>query len=166
MMGTMFEGIPTDGPFDGGPGEEMFRSLMVDEYSKQMAAQGGIGLSQSITRELLKMQEKSNDTPDQASVERLVALAERLIAALEADIAALKDGKPQNMQTPDPEIQKLTALYSREAGGFSPASAKGVPKQLMARLFDSTAHPRVAGAPRESSDARPQRERGHDPRHR
>ncbi len=59
MMGTMFEGIPTDGPFDGGPGEEMFRSLMVDEYSKQIAKQGGIGLSPSITQELLKMQEKS-----------------------------------------------------------------------------------------------------------
>ena len=59
MLGEMFEGISTDGPCGGGPGEEMFRSLMVDEYSKQMAAQGGIGLSQSITRELLKMQEKS-----------------------------------------------------------------------------------------------------------
>ena len=59
MLGTMFEGIPTDGPFGGGPGEEMFRSLMVDEYGKQMASQGGVGLSQAITRELLKMQEKS-----------------------------------------------------------------------------------------------------------
>jgi flagellar protein FlgJ len=60
MLGSMFEGIPTDGPFDGGPGEEMFRSLMVDEYGKQMASQGGIGLSQSIQSELLKMQEKAS----------------------------------------------------------------------------------------------------------
>jgi Rod binding domain-containing protein len=60
MLGTMFEGIPTDGPFDGGPGEEMFRSLMVDEYGKQMASQGGIGLSASIQRELLRMQEKAS----------------------------------------------------------------------------------------------------------
>jgi hypothetical protein len=35
----------------------MFRSLMIDEYGKQIAAQGGLGLSGDITRELLKRQE-------------------------------------------------------------------------------------------------------------
>ncbi len=53
----MFEGISTDGPFGGGQGEEMFRSLMLDEYGKQMANQGGFGLSQAITRQLLAHQE-------------------------------------------------------------------------------------------------------------
>lgn len=57
MMGQMFAGISADGPFGGGQGEEMFRSLMVDEYGKQIAAQGGIGLADSVTKSLLKHQE-------------------------------------------------------------------------------------------------------------
>lgn len=56
-LGTMFEGISTDGMFGGGAGEEMFRSLMIDQYGKQIAAQGGIGLAANVTRELLKTQE-------------------------------------------------------------------------------------------------------------
>jgi len=57
MLGQMFSGLSTDGPFGGGQGEAMFRSLMLDEYGKQMASQGGIGLASHITSELLKQQE-------------------------------------------------------------------------------------------------------------
>ncbi len=57
FLGQMFSGISTDGPFGGGQGEEMFRSLLMDEYGKQMSAQGGFGLSAAIQRELLKSQE-------------------------------------------------------------------------------------------------------------
>jgi len=56
-MGAMFDGISTDPPFGGGQGEAMFRSLMVDEYAKSMAAQGGIGLADSVTRQLLQYRE-------------------------------------------------------------------------------------------------------------
>jgi flagellar protein FlgJ len=56
MLNGMFEGVKTDGMFGGGEGEDMFRSLMVDEYGKQIAAQGGLGLSASVTQELLKQQ--------------------------------------------------------------------------------------------------------------
>lgn len=57
MLSTMFEGISTDGPFGGGQGEAMFRSLMLDEYGKQISAKGGFGLSDSITKQLLAYQE-------------------------------------------------------------------------------------------------------------
>jgi peptidoglycan hydrolase FlgJ len=57
FLGQMFDGISTDGPFGGGQGESMFRSLMLDEYGKQIAAQGGIGLASVVTQELLKTQE-------------------------------------------------------------------------------------------------------------
>jgi Rod binding protein len=60
MLGQMFEGISTDGPFGGGQGEQMFRSLMMDEYGKQIAKQGGIGIADSVSRELLKHQEAAN----------------------------------------------------------------------------------------------------------
>jgi len=56
MLGHMFAGIETDGPFGGGHGEEMFRSLMTDAMAKNMTKAGGIGLSDTIQREILKMQ--------------------------------------------------------------------------------------------------------------
>lgn len=57
MLGSMFEGISSEPPFGGGQGEEMFRSLMIDEYGKSIAGQGGIGLADVVTRQLLKGQE-------------------------------------------------------------------------------------------------------------
>ena len=57
MLNSMFEGIKTDGMFGGGEGEEMFRSMMIDEYGKQIVKQGGLGLSTQVTNELLKRQE-------------------------------------------------------------------------------------------------------------
>ena len=56
LLNNMFEGVKTDENFGGGEGEDMFRSLMVDEYGKQIAAQGGLGLYDSVSRELLKQQ--------------------------------------------------------------------------------------------------------------
>jgi Rod binding domain-containing protein len=57
FLGSMFEGISTDGPFGGGQGEAMFRSLMLDEYGKQVAGRGGFGLADAITKSLLAHQE-------------------------------------------------------------------------------------------------------------
>lgn len=56
MMQQMFAGVKTDGPFGGGPGEEMFRSVMTDAMAKQMSKSGGIGIAPAIEREMLKMQ--------------------------------------------------------------------------------------------------------------
>lgn len=57
MLNGMFEGISTDGMFGGGQGEQMFRSLLLDEYGKQITNQGGFGLSDAITKQLLAHQE-------------------------------------------------------------------------------------------------------------
>jgi Rod binding domain-containing protein len=59
IMGAMFEGIKTDGPFGGGPGEAIFRSMMIEHYSKTIAAQGGLGLADAVKRQLLQAQEKA-----------------------------------------------------------------------------------------------------------
>ena len=79
---------------------------------------------------------KLEDTP---RVERLIALAERLIAALENDIAELKNGRTATLTTSDPEIQKLTALYTREAQGFDPRIAQSAPPTLRQRFVAITA---------------------------
>ena len=57
MMETMFEGIRTDGPFGGGHGESVYRSLLLQEYSKVIAKHGGIGLADAVTRQLIGTQE-------------------------------------------------------------------------------------------------------------
>ena len=59
MMSSMFSEVKTDGPFSGGPGADMFRSMMVDQYSKSIASQGGLGLGPAIKREMLSLQEKA-----------------------------------------------------------------------------------------------------------
>ena len=59
MFEMMFEGIETDGPFGGGHGEKIFRSLMITEYGKATAARGGVGIADQIIRQMLTTQEVS-----------------------------------------------------------------------------------------------------------
>jgi Rod binding domain-containing protein len=56
MLQPMFEGLATDGEFDGGQAEGTYRSFMTDAFGKQMARSGGIGVAPAIEREMLKMQ--------------------------------------------------------------------------------------------------------------
>lgn len=57
MMAPMFEGLETDEMFGGGPGEDLYRSILVEEYGKSIARAGGIGLSDAIQREIIRLQE-------------------------------------------------------------------------------------------------------------
>ena len=79
-----------------------------------------------------------SDVQDVPRIERLISLAERLVAALEADIAALKAGKPTDMQSMSPEIQRLSALYGREAQNFDVRIAKSAPPSLRAKFVAIT----------------------------
>lgn len=56
MLAPMFEPLETDGITGGGSAERAFRPMLVDEYAKEMAKQGGIGLSDQIYAEILRMQ--------------------------------------------------------------------------------------------------------------
>ena len=76
---------------------------------------------------------------DDPRIERLITLAERLIAALESDIDMLKAGQAAALRTADPEIQKLTALYGREAQGFDPRIAQAASPTLRQRFVAITA---------------------------
>jgi Rod binding domain-containing protein len=58
MLAPMFEGLGADEPFGGGVGEDMWRSLQVQEFGKGLAQSGGIGLADSIMDQLLTMQAK------------------------------------------------------------------------------------------------------------
>ena len=56
MMEHML-GETTESTFGGGPGESAFKSMLNEEYAKVMAKAGGIGLADSVMREMLALQE-------------------------------------------------------------------------------------------------------------
>ncbi|MFZ5608521.1 MAG: rod-binding protein [Pseudomonadota bacterium] len=57
MLSQMFSGLSVDGPFGGGSSEELYRSLMIEEYGVAMVQRGGIGVADALQREMLKFQE-------------------------------------------------------------------------------------------------------------
>ena len=56
MLAQMFDGVETEAPFGGGHGERMFKSLFTDAVAKQVSNAGGIGVADSVAREMLKLQ--------------------------------------------------------------------------------------------------------------
>lgn len=56
MLQQMFDGVDTPAPFGGGPGEAMFKSFMTEAMAKQMANAGGVGIADTVGREMLKLQ--------------------------------------------------------------------------------------------------------------
>ncbi|MEZ5815107.1 MAG: rod-binding protein [Alphaproteobacteria bacterium] len=57
MMQPMFEGIEVEAPFGGGKGEEIFRSMMLQEYGKIISQTGGIGIAGGVKEQMIQMQE-------------------------------------------------------------------------------------------------------------
>ncbi|MCJ9430333.1 rod-binding protein [Kordiimonas marina] len=58
MLSPMFETVKTDSMMGGGNGEDVFRSMMVQQMGKAIAKKGGIGIADQVYREILKMQEE------------------------------------------------------------------------------------------------------------
>lgn len=56
MLAPMFEALETDGLTGGGSAERAFRPMLVNEYAKEMAQQGGIGIASQVYTEILRMQ--------------------------------------------------------------------------------------------------------------
>ncbi|MCB1721590.1 MAG: rod-binding protein [Alphaproteobacteria bacterium] len=56
MMKPMFAGIETEAPFGGGKGEEIFRSMMIQEYGKMIAQTGGIGIADHVKDHMIQVQ--------------------------------------------------------------------------------------------------------------
>jgi peptidoglycan hydrolase FlgJ len=55
-MKIMFEGTEASEPFGGGSAEASFRPMLLDEYAKGFAKQGGIGLADAVAREMIALQ--------------------------------------------------------------------------------------------------------------
>ncbi len=61
LLAPMFDTVPVDSEFGGGQGEETWRGLMVQQYGKQIAASGGIGLADTIKAHMIQMQEAAQN---------------------------------------------------------------------------------------------------------
>jgi Rod binding domain-containing protein len=56
-MDAMFAGIESDKLFGAGSGENVYRSLLSQEYAKVAAKSGGTGIADAVQREILRLQE-------------------------------------------------------------------------------------------------------------
>jgi len=56
MTKIMMETVPTDGPFAGGHGEEMFRGILAEQMGDAIAKRGGIGIAPAVLEQMIKMQ--------------------------------------------------------------------------------------------------------------
>ena len=59
MLQNMFTGLESGGTWGKGHGADAWQSLLIDEYSRSIAASGGIGIADSVEKELLRLQEGS-----------------------------------------------------------------------------------------------------------
>jgi flagellar protein FlgJ len=66
LLAPMFEALPTDGLGGGGPGEAMFRPMLVQRYADSMARAGGIGLADHVLGELVRLQAPPAEDQDGA----------------------------------------------------------------------------------------------------
>jgi flagellar protein FlgJ len=57
IMETLFSGVGTESFFGGGQTENVYRSMLLQEYGKTATRAGGIGIAAAVQREMLRMQE-------------------------------------------------------------------------------------------------------------
>ena len=56
MFSQMFTHV-NEGPFNGGQAASTWRSFLTDEYARNFAKAGGIGIADSVYKELMSLQE-------------------------------------------------------------------------------------------------------------
>jgi flagellar protein FlgJ len=59
MFAQMTSGLKGEGPFGDTPGTGVWRSMLTEQYAKNFAKAGGVGIASSVFRELILQQAKS-----------------------------------------------------------------------------------------------------------
>ena len=57
MLENMFSTVDTKGALGGNDSEDVYRSMLVDEYGKVISRAGGIGVADHVKRQMLQLQE-------------------------------------------------------------------------------------------------------------
>lgn len=60
MLEFMTAGLKPDKNFGGGGGESLYRSLLNEHYATALAHRGGVGIANTVYREILRLQEKTS----------------------------------------------------------------------------------------------------------
>jgi flagellar protein FlgJ len=68
MFSQMTNQVKGDGPFGDTPGTGVWRSMLTEQYSKNFAKAGGIGISNEVFRELIMQQAKTASATDSKPV--------------------------------------------------------------------------------------------------
>lgn len=61
MLSAMFEGVGDNDAFGGSYAEDTYRGLMTETYADTITKAGGIGIADSIMRELIGLQEMEQE---------------------------------------------------------------------------------------------------------
>jgi flagellar protein FlgJ len=56
MVRIMMDTAPSDGPFGGGHGEEMFRGVLAEKMGDAIARRGGFGIAPAVLDQIIKLQ--------------------------------------------------------------------------------------------------------------
>ena len=57
MLQPLFKNMGAEEPFGGGESAKMWRSMQVEEYGKAITKTGGIGITDAVLKEMIKLQE-------------------------------------------------------------------------------------------------------------
>lgn len=57
MLKPIFENLSEDATLGGGSAETMWSGMLADTYASEMAKDGGVGIAESVYRDLLALQE-------------------------------------------------------------------------------------------------------------
>ena len=63
ILENMTATMPVNSTFGGGFSEQIYRGLLNEQYSKSIAAKGGIGIADNVYRFLMGFQEVGHDAP-------------------------------------------------------------------------------------------------------
>ena len=58
MLAQMWKGVEADETFGGGEAENTWRGMMIEEYGKQIAKSGGVGLAADVKAAMIQIQEQ------------------------------------------------------------------------------------------------------------
>jgi len=63
LLAPMFQGLDTKGPFTGGNAEGQWRPMLIDSIARDMARGPGLGIADSVLREINRMRSTQPGEP-------------------------------------------------------------------------------------------------------
>lgn len=101
MLDHMTAGIETDPMFGGGHGEDMWKSMLNQEYGKEISKSGRMGITDQVMKGMIKMQEQREEAAKAAA--QYSALPVAPVTAVERELTG-QDPAGQELAEQDAAI--------------------------------------------------------------